>query len=168
MDLKIIGWTSYDSEFPSATIANEEIGAYLGVVIDEIVKCGYVFSGNDHQNSDTGVPVFDDGTCLRASMRSWGAIMSFAYPLIDGKPTEYMDFYMSTPGDSVFPEYSDIEISPADSDNFNGLINQQDSDLLSQTLGNNIPLMTMDKTLNRIVEEIRLASEDSDDGEDEE
>ena len=97
-----------------------------------------------------------------------GARMSFAYPLIDGKPTEYMDFYMSTPGDSVFPEYSDIEISPADSDNFNGLINQQDSDLLSQTLGNNIPLMTMDKTLNRIAEAIRLASEESDDGEDEE
>ena len=42
--------------------------------IQEIIEKGYLFSGEEHQNGLTGVPVFSDGTCFRASMRSWGMI----------------------------------------------------------------------------------------------
>ena len=155
MDLKIIGWTDYDSEYPSITISNEEIGEVVSIVVDEIKANGYAFSGEQHQNSYTGVPVFDNGTCLRASMRTWGMIMSFAYPEIDGKRTQYMDFYMSCAAEEKMPEFKELSVKPADSDNFAGMITQQDGEMISQSLQMGIPFMTTDKALNRIMDEIQ-------------
>ncbi len=165
MDLKIIGWTDYDSSYPSANITNETMNDYISCVVNAIVESGYMFSGKDHQNSDTGVPVFSDGTCLRASMRTWGTIMTFAYPEIDGCKTDYMDFYISVPDKSVMPEETEISISPADSNNFSGMITQQDGELLSQTIQMGMPLMTTDKTLNAIMDGIKLALESDEEGE---
>ena len=160
MDLKIVGWTDYDSEYPSITVSNEEIGEIVSIVVDEIKEKGYAFSGNDHQNSYTGVPVFDNGTCLRASMRSWGMIMSFAYPEVDGKRTQYMDFYMSSAVAKKMPESSSIDIEPAVSDNFNAMITQQDGEMISQSLQMGIPFMTTDKALNAIMDGIKAMNED--------
>ncbi len=155
MDLKIVGWTDFESEYPSITVSNEEIGEVIGVVVDEIKAKGYAFSGEEHQSSYTGVPVFDNGTCLRASMRSWGMIMTFAYPEVDGKITQYMDFYMSSAVTKKMPESSSIDIQPADSDNFNAMITQQDGEMISQSLQMGIPFMTTDKALNRLMDEIQ-------------
>lgn len=160
MDLKIVGWTDYDSEYPSITVSNEEIGEVVSIVVDEIKEKGYAFSGNDHQNSYTGVPVFDNGTCLRASMRTWGMIMSFAYPEIDGKRTQYMDFYMYCAVDEKMPEAMALSVKPADSDNFAGMITQQDGEMISQSLQMGIPFMTTDKALNAIMDGIEAMNED--------
>lgn len=165
MDLKIVGWTDYDSDYPSIEITNDEIGAVLDVVIQEITKNGYMFSGEEHQNSLTGVPVFDNGTCLRASMRSWGTIMSFAYPEIDKEPTNYMSFYMSTPGDTVMPKYESIDVEPSDSKNFNGMITKQDGEMISQSLQMGMQFMTTDKVLNAIMDAYPQADEDTEDEE---
>lgn len=166
MDLKIIGWTDYDSAYPSANMTNETMNDYISCVVNEIVEGGYMFSGEAHQISDTGVPVFSDGTCFRASMRTWGTIMTLAYPEIDGCKTGYMDFYISVPDKSVMPEEAEISVPPADSNNFNGMITQQDGELLSQTIQMGMPLMTTDKTLNAILDGIKLASEDDEKAED--
>ena len=55
MDLKIVGWTDFDSEYPSATIANEDLSQVISILVDEIRKNGYAFSGEKHQYSLTGV-----------------------------------------------------------------------------------------------------------------
>ena len=157
MDLKIIGWTNYDSNYPSVSVTQDELNDVLLTVAREIKNNGYMLSGGDHQNSDTGVPVFDNGTCFRASMRSWGVIMTIAFPEVNGNETQYMDFYMSTPLDRKLPESSYIDISPADSDNFKGMITPQDSEMISQSVQMGIPFMTTDKALRVIMDEINEA-----------
>lgn len=155
MKLKIIGWTDYDSHFPSITIANEEVNELLLIIIKEITAHGYMLSGEAHQNAVTGVPVFNDGTCFRGSMRAWSVIMSTAYPEIDGKETNYMDFYMSTPKPTKLPEQTQIDIEPLKANNFGGFIISQDREILSQSLQAGLPFLTTDKTLNNIMDEIK-------------
>ena len=159
MDLKIVGWTDYDSEYPSITVSNEEIGEVVSIVVDEIKEKGYAFSGNDHQNSYTGVPVFDNGTCLRASMRSWGMIMTFAYPEVDGQLTKYMDFYMDCAVEEKMPVCFELSVKPADSVNYDGMITQQDGEMISQSLQMGMKFMTTDKLLQRIVDSLENTTE---------
>ena len=169
MEFKIIGWTDYDSDYPSISVPDEEIGNLLGAIVDAIKEGGYVISGQDHQNSATGVPVFENGACFRASMRAWATVMTYAYPQIDDKATNYMDFYMYAPMEAKLPKYEEISVEPLDDENFGGLIVQQDNELLSQSIQMNMPLMTTDKTLNFIYEGImaQLADEDDGDGDEE-
>lgn len=170
MDLKIIGWTNYDSSFPSADITQDELNDVLLTVAREIKNNGYMLSGADHQNLDTGVPVFDNGTCFRASMRAWGLIMTIAFPEVNGSETQYMDFYMATPLDRKLPESGCIDIAPAVSDNFQGLLTPQDSEMISQSIQMGIPFMTTDKALNYMMDQIKEAiakmEEEKDESED--
>ena len=161
MDLKIIGWTNYDCDFPSITVSQDEVNQVLLAVAREIMDNGYMLSGDDHQNSDTGVPVFENGTCFRASMRAWGFIMAVAFPEINGNETQYMDFYMSTPLERKLPVSSNIDVTPASFDNFNALISPQDSEMLSQSVQMGIPFMTTDKALKKIMDEINKIIEDN-------
>lgn len=165
MDLKIVGWTDYDSSYPSITVSNEEVVPLIQIIIDEILENGYMISGTDHQNQDACVPVFDNGYCFRATMRAWGSVMSFAYQEIDGKETGYMDFYMSTPTQRKLPEYKKLDVEPADSDNFNGFLLPQDGELLTQSIQAGMPLMTTDKALIRIGELLKKRMEDQGDDE---
>ncbi len=167
MELKIIGWTSYDSAYPSVTVGDDEVTDVVLTVAREVIDCGYMFSGQQHQNSATGVPVFQNGTCFRASMRTWGTIMAAACPEFNGKEMGYMDFYMSTPKEENLPPLKEIDVLPSDSDNFNGMITPQDSEMISQSVQMGIPFMTTDKTLNRIMDGIKAAM-DSYNSEDEE
>ena len=160
MDLKIVGWTDFDSEYPSATIANEDLSQVISILVDEIRKNGYAFSGEKHQYSLTGVPVFDNGTCLRASMRSWGMIMTFAYPEVDGQPTKYMDFYMDCAVEEKMPVCFELSVKPADSVNYDGMITQHDGEMISQSLQMGMKFMTTDKLLQRIVDSIEGADEE--------
>lgn len=159
MDLKIVGWTNYDSAFPTANITDETMEQVISCVVSAIAENGYVFSSEDHQNSDTGVPVFDNGTCFRASMRAWGTIMALAYPELDGSETDYMDFYMSTPVKSVMPKKAEIGVPVAKADNFNGMIIRQDAEILNQSVQMGMPFVTTDKALNYILDAIKNASE---------
>lgn len=166
MDLKIIGWTNYDSAFPSISVTQDEVNDVILIVAREIMNNGYMLSGDDHQNSYTGVPVFDNGTCFRASMRVWGTLMAAAYPEIDGNETNYMDFYISTPSEKKLPKEGNIDISPMASDNFQGMITPQDSEMISQSVQMGIPFMTTDKALNFIMDQINEALDHMDDKDD--
>lgn len=166
MNLKIVGWTDFDSNFPSITVTNEELNDVLAVVVNAIRDGGYMFSGEDHQCRFSGVPVFENGTCFRASMRAWGTIMAYAYPETDGEKTGYMDFYMGTIGERKMPDCTSYDIKPMESDNFNSLITPQDSEMISQSIQMGIPFMTTDKALNRLMDEIQEAMGEMDDKKD--
>ena len=102
--LKIVGWTSFDSEYPTRMITSDELTEQISLIKEEIIKNNYRFSGEEHQNSLTGVPVFSDGTCFRASMRSWGMIMAAIY---NGS---YMDFYMTLESGSRLPKAMKLRV----------------------------------------------------------
>lgn len=149
--LKIVGWTDFDSEYPMPDYTNQELNERLNLVCIEIAQNGYVFSGQEHQNASTGVPVFSDGTCFRASMRAWASIMASIHSSANGKRLSYMSFYMSLDEDSVLPEYKDIEVEPSNVEDTNtGCMTQEDSMLIRQCLSSNMPLMTYDKVLLKL------------------
>ena len=80
--MKITGWTNWDdpnyAEYAAGSMA--EVEARDDILIKEIREHGYKFTGDYHQNGDYGVPIIDDTWIYRASQRSWGHIMAFAYP----------------------------------------------------------------------------------------
>ena len=123
-------------------------------IVKEISDNGYIFSGEEHQNASTGVPILEDGSCFRASMRSWGIIMSAAYPTISERATNYMDFYMSTPSEANLPELSDINIEPSKSNYQGGFMSPEDNRILSDALSSGIPLLTTDKVLSSVYNDI--------------
>jgi len=94
MQYKVIGWIHYeDDRFPDVCDAYE-IYRLSCTVIREIRKCGYRFGGDDHQNRDGCVPVFNSGEALRLSMRTWGALMAQAWHEDNSDGYGYMSWYM--------------------------------------------------------------------------
>lgn len=159
--LEIVGWTSFECEYPSRNMvgAEQDIKIIVQLIGDEVVKHGYSFSGQDHQNALTGVPVFSDGTCLRASMRAWGQIMSAIYSSIEGINLSYMDFYMDAYKKTVLPEYSDIKIEPGYVENeLPGMIVNEDIQLINSSVQMGMELMTFDKVIKNYVEWIKKSN----------
>ena len=107
-EYKIVGWADYDSEYPTKRVNEDNLRKVLFAVRKEIMDNKYYFSGEDHQNSLTGVPVFEDGTCFRSSMRCWAQIMASIYTDSEGNQRSYMDFYMFMDEDSRLPEYEEL------------------------------------------------------------
>lgn len=158
--LRIVGWANFECEYPTKNAQGEEFREIMQLIGDEVVKHGYSFSGQDHQNELTGVPVFSDGTCLRASMRSWGYIMAAIYSEIEGKEIAYMDYYMDSYKEKLMPEYKaiDIEIGHVEEER-PGMIVEEDVQLLSQSVAMGIKLMTFDKVLNGYAELLKQYKE---------
>ena len=158
--LKIVGWTSFECEYPSRNADGEDFREVMQLIGDEVVKHGYCFSGQEHQTALTGVPVFSDGTCLRASMRSWGYIMAAIYSAIEETQLSYMDFYMGSYKETLLPEYEKIDIEPAFVENERpGMIVDEDAQLISQTVGMGMELMTFDKVIKAYVELLKKVKE---------
>lgn len=158
--LKIVGWTNFECEYPSKNAEGPEFREIMQLIGDEVVKHGYSFSGHDHQFASTGVPVFSDGTCLRASMRSWGYIMAAIHSEIEGINLSYMDFYMDTFRDKVLPEYEEVDIKPGYVEGERpGMIVEEDVNLITQSVSAGIELMTFDKVLNFYVELLKKQQE---------
>ena len=111
-EYKIVGWTDYDSEYPTKRVNEDNLRKVLFAVRKEIMDNKYYFSGEDHQNSLTGVPVFEDGTCFRSSMRCWAQIMASIYTDSEGNQRSYMDFYMFMDEESRLPEYEELDVLP--------------------------------------------------------
>lgn len=152
-ELKVIGWDCFECEYPCKAMDNKELSRAISVLKEEIINKGYCFSGNDHQYSSTGVPIFSDGTCLKMSMRAWGALMAMVYSDIEGINLSYIDFYMDTFRNKKAPEYVSINVEPMVVENENlGLIIEEDNKLISETLGMGMELMTTDKVLKKYVE----------------
>lgn len=153
--LSIVGWTNFDSEYPSRQCSKEEMDEIIILIREEIIRNRYYFGGEEHQYSLTGVPVFSDGTCFRASMRCWGYLMSTIYVGPNDEALSYMDFYMSLGENAVMPKYETIDIKPIKLENESlGLMVGEDGDLLSQTVGMGMPLMTIDKVLQKYIEKM--------------
>lgn len=157
--LRIVGWTDFNSEYPSKTVNDSVLSELIQILGDEISEKGYAFSGNDHQNALTGVPVFSDGTCLRASMRSWGGIMAVIYSSVEGIDLSYMDFYMDSYKERVLPEYAPIDIEPAHVENeFPGMIIREDVELIYSAVQMGMELMTFDKVIKAYVALLQKAN----------
>ena len=158
--LRIVGWTNFECQYPSRNADGEDFREVMQLIGDEVVRNGYSFGGQDHQSALTGVPVFSDGTCLRASMRSWGYIMAAIYSAIEGINLSYMDFYMGAYKETVLPEYKEIDLEPGYVESERpGMIVDEDAQLISQTLGMGMDLMTFDKVLNAYVDLIKKQQE---------
>jgi hypothetical protein len=154
-ELKIIGWTDFECEYPTKKLSNEELNQVIYLIREEIIENGYLFSGEEHQNSFTGVPVFSDGTCLRASMRAWGLIMSQCYQGPDGKELSYMDFYMSLGDISRLPEHKELNVEPQVVDEeSSGLTIKADRQVIDESLSFGMTFLTTDKVLKSILEKM--------------
>lgn len=154
MALKIVGWTDFDCRYPTPKVTGEAFSEMLQLIREEIYEHGYIFAGQDHQNSATGVPVFSDGTCFRASWRAWGSIMAQMYTDSEGNALSYMDFYMSLGDNAVMPEWSPIDVIPAVVDNLSvGCTLKQDRQMVEESLAMGMPFITMDVVLQNYYEQ---------------
>ena len=143
-EFKIVGFTSYDSAYLTAQILEEEFPHVFDLVVEEIKKNGYCFSGEDHQNHERTVPIFANGTVLRCSMRLWAQMMAEAH---NGDKNSYMDFYMDVPGESIYPE-EETKVKPAETGSPYAYLADRDVDLMMETVMVGIDtLMTTDKAI---------------------
>ena len=151
--LKVVGWCSFASDYPTKKYNEKELKKVLKVVKKEISKNNYSFSGAIHQNSSNGVPVLSDGSCLRCSMRFWGEVMKDVYSKKLKQELSYMDFYMSTVTDVKMPEVSEIKVKEIQLDyDYPGYTTSTDNQLISDAASLGFPLMTTDQVLKKIFE----------------
>lgn len=155
-NLTVVGWTYFDAPYKTKKLNREEVGIIISLIEDEIAKHHYVFSGEEHQNALTGMPVFSDGTCFRASMRSWGGLMASMYRGADGEELSYMDFYMSLGDASNLPEYVPIDVPPAEvEDESVGAIVKADREMVEQAIALDMEFMTTDKVLEKLFKKLK-------------
>lgn len=152
-ELKIIGWSNFECKYPSRNVEGDEFQKIVQLLAEQILLNGYCFSGHEHQNSLTGVPIFSDGTCLRVSMRVWGQIMSIIYSLVDDKNYTYMDFYMNCPKTVVLPDlnYIDVAVGIVEEER-PGAIQNEDIELISSCVKSTSELVTFDKVIKRYIQ----------------
>ena len=152
-ELKIVGWTSFECEYPTPKYDNDVMMVYVNVIIDELQKNRYYFSGEVHQNAPFGVPVFSDGTCFRASMRAWGLIMTMAHSDEDDQYT-YMDFYMDNGGFTRCPKAKEICVKPASVEiHSNGCTLREDRNIVAECKALAMEFVTTDKVLKKLAQE---------------
>lgn len=155
-ELKIVGWVDFDSYYPTKKLTSEQLNEVLYLIRKEIIDNGYLFSGEEHQNSLVGAPLFSDGTCFRASMRAWGTIMAGCYEGPGGMKLTYMDFYMSLGEETRMPEYEEYDIIPAEvEDESIGCTIKEDRQLIEESLSFGMELMTTDKVLEKLYIEMK-------------
>ena len=154
--LTLVGWKSFDNEYPTRKINMKEFAYILNLIQKDIAKNAYMFSGADHQSSlNNCAPIFSDGTCFRASMRCWGTIMASIYKGENREKLSYMDFYMSTPQELILPEEKEICVTPKEiNEDPVGYYTKEDVDVLAQALNFDLEFMTTDKVLQKMYKEM--------------
>lgn len=87
--LEVVGWTRYDNnnvpDFDKQYRYTElDYEDYVLAVIYGLRKYRYRYTGYVMNGHNTGiggfVPVFNNGTKFRCTIKEWGIIMSYAYP----------------------------------------------------------------------------------------
>ncbi len=78
--VSVIGWTNHSSKtYPLFVPKNQEQNYSVRLtIIDELLKCGYVFPGYFHEREKACTPVLNTGERVALSCREWGAIMAEA------------------------------------------------------------------------------------------
>lgn len=159
-NLKIVAWIDFNNEYPTKIINRENIQEVIDVIKQEIIDNDYMFSGEEHQRALTGAPLFNDGTCFRASMRCFGSIMAAALQEKTGEEHSYMDFYM-TLTDSKLPESKEYDVKPNDEvPPAIGLTIKQDQDLVIESLSMGMPLMTTDIVVEQLYSFLKMQLEE--------
>lgn len=147
-DLRIVGWADFDDDYPTIECDQETLPTVIQLIQNDICEHKYCFSGNNHQNSITGVPVFSNGTCFRASMRAWGQIMADAQTRLTGKEYSYMDFYMSYDPNAEIPDFEELDIEPAEVEShIPGYMVNADAQMLAEAQAAGMGFLTTDKVL---------------------
>ena len=67
---------------------------YLEAIRKSVVKNKLKLTGEEHQRSGCGVPLFNDNTVASFSYRGWGDLMAAIWSEEENKDYSYMDFYM--------------------------------------------------------------------------
>jgi len=78
-------WKDYIDTFKG------ECHLYLQALKEEILRCDYQITGEQHQAGY--VPVFSDGKAGLFTYRGWGDFMAAIYSTKE-KPLSYMEYYM--------------------------------------------------------------------------
>ena len=81
-------WKDYTETLTD--LGKEYAEAFRAYVLENGLRQG----GDWHQNSDEGVPLFDDGNVATFSYRAWGDIMAAIWSEKENKDYCYMNFYM--------------------------------------------------------------------------
>jgi len=81
-------WKDYIS------IRGESVGPYLEAIRQSILEKELRFTGEDHQYSSHGVPLFEDNTVASFSKRGWGDLMAAVWSEKEDKDYSYMDFFL--------------------------------------------------------------------------
>ena len=159
-NLKIVAWIDFNNEYPTKILNRENIQEVIDLIKQDIIDNDYMFSGEEHQNALTGAPLFNDGTCFRASMRCFGSIMATALQEKTGEEYSYMDFYM-TLSDSRLPEEVEYDVTPNDEvPPAIGLTIKQDQDLVIESLSMGMPLMTTDVVVRQLYDFLKIQLEE--------
>lgn len=72
----------------------EEARVYLEAARDYVIKTECKTTGDQHQHSGFGVPLFSDGTVMMLSYRAWGDFMAAVWSTEENEDYTYMTFYM--------------------------------------------------------------------------
>ena len=169
-DLKIVGWTNYDSSFPNLNFRGKEpsfTDEIVQIIVNEIKKDHLLFAGDTHQGIYSCVPVFSNGTCLRCSMRAWGYIMSLAY-----NDDSYMNYYMATTmeKEEILPQ-NEAAIEPNEDEKDNGalaMVIGPDVQAVTESLACGIEFMTFDKAIKENMPYIKMSYERQNSNDDQE
>lgn len=74
--------------------STKESKPYVEAIRESVLEKGLKLTGEDHQSSIEGVPLFEDGTIGSFSWRAWGDLMAAIWSEEEDKDYSYMDFYM--------------------------------------------------------------------------
>ena len=165
-ELKIVGWGSYDSDYPNINFKEYSQQLVNSLVIEEIRKNGYSFSGEDHQNYEYGAPIFSNGTILRCSMRVWGVFMAVSHgDVVNGQPN-YMDYYVDCEEEKL-PE-EEAKIAPGEENDAMPVLIGPDVEMIMQSIATKIEIFTYDKAILEVYPFYKMRySDEFEDDEDE-
>ena len=144
--MEIIGYSSYDnSEF--LPMKDEEFNdKMIDMIVDDIKKNGYFYTGEDQQDNPDCCPVFSNYRIMRFSRRGFGFIMAracgyedkMAYSLfmdrfmINSKKKKFPDGksipMYNEKGENIRKEEKTIKIPPEDYDNLKKSMQNRDED----------------------------------------
>ena len=112
--MKITGWTyigdqRYQEINGTWNIADSpyDRDVIRPLIINELRKRGYKFSGFYHQGGDYGAPIIDGKYTVLYSYRSWGGIMAEAYNIPDEDGMAYCDWAWNAPEKEITPRPDD-------------------------------------------------------------
>ena len=118
--MKVTGWTwwgnpdyigmdePHDKEWCEWIRANDK--EVDDAVISALKENGYIFTGDMHQNCDTGCPIIDGKYLAEYSERCWGDIIARAYP--DTIPDRCRGEYAYVVWAWIVPEGYETNMSP--------------------------------------------------------